>query len=234
METFEDVIVLQEIDTEITQIEHRAAHLPEAVAVRELEAEVAATNADRARNEAEVRALAETIESGERNVADLRKQIARLSTQLRTVISPREAEALQHEIVVLEQRISALDDDALAALERSEELDGVVRGLIEKSAGLSGRLDAAREALDAARVAVRAMFDDARLRRGDVAGRIDGQWLARYDERRAAHAGTAVARLVRATCGGCHLDLSPSEVEAVRRLSPTERECPNCARWLVV
>jgi len=34
-------------------------------------------------------------------------------------------------------------------------------------------------------------------------------------------------------CGGCHLDLSTSEVDLLKKETDENRECPNCARWLV-
>lgn len=234
MEILEELIGLQAIDTEVTQLLHRATHLPEAASVRTIEAELAALEADRNRAATEAGQLANTVEANERSVDELRKQIVRLNAQLRTVIAPREAEALQHEIAVLEGKISALDDEALVAIERSEELDAALATIGRSCDATSQRLNVARDELAVAQDAVRSALADARARRDDAAGRIDGGWLQQYDARRAAHAGTAVARLVRATCGGCHLDLSPSEVDAMRRLSPTERECPNCARWLVV
>lgn len=234
MEIFEELISLQAIDTEITQLLHRAANLPEAATVKGLEAELAGLEAERNRAATEAGELAKTVDANERGVNELRSQITRLNTQMRTVIAPREAEALQHEIAVLEAKISALDEEALLAIERSEEVDAVLKKIGESCQAVSLRLGAARDELSTAQDALRAALVDARTRRDAAVGRIDADWLQQYDSRRTAHAGTAVARLVRATCGGCHLDLSPSEVDAVRRLSPTERECPNCARWLVV
>lgn len=234
MEILEELIGLQEIDTEITQLLHRAANLPEAAVVKGIEAELAGLEAERSRAETEAGELANTVDANERGVRELRTQITRLNAQLRTVIAPREAEALQHEIAVLEGKISTLDDEALIAIERSEELDAARKAIGESCDATSLRLRTARNELTTAQDALRATLVDVRARRDAMADRIDVGWLQRYDARRAAHAGTAVARLVRATCGGCHLDLSPSEVDAVRRLSPVERECPNCARWLVV
>ncbi len=64
--------------------------------------------------------------------------------------------------------------------------------------------------------------------------RLDAGLVDRYERLRARHGGVAVARLEGARCGGCHLDLSTAEVEAVRAVEPgTFADCPNCGRLLV-
>jgi uncharacterized protein len=57
--------------------------------------------------------------------------------------------------------------------------------------------------------------------------------LARYDRLR-GQLGVAVARLVGHRCDGCHLDLSPGEVDIVKDAPADElAECPQCNRLLV-
>jgi predicted nucleic acid-binding Zn-ribbon protein len=137
-------------------------------------------------------------------------------------------------MAVIEAKISAIEDESLVALERSEELDTAVTRLEAEAATARAKVDEADNAHATALETVRIALAAVRDRRAQAATRLDPDWVARYERRRADHAGVAVARLVRATCGGCHIDLSTSEVEAVRRMEPTQRECPNCARWLVV
>jgi len=234
MESFDQLLELQALDTEIAQLEHKAAHLPEAAAFAEAKRVSANLRAELDRIEAEHRGLVAVIESNEAAVTDMRKQLDRLNAQMKTVIAPREAEALQHEMANFGEKISSVEDESLAALERSEELDSTLARLGSEIAVAGSSLDEAGRTLQAALAAVRDSLKDVSERRNATAATVDAQWLAQYERRRAAHGGVAVARLVRATCGGCHIDLSTSEVEAVRRDEPTQRECPNCARWLVI
>lgn len=234
MESFDQLLELQALDTEIAQLEHKAAHLPEAVAFAEAKRVSANLRTELDRVEAEHRGLVAVIESNEAAVTEMRKQLDRLNAQMKTVIAPREAEALQHEMANFAGKISSVEDESLAALERSEELDSTVTRLSSEIAAAGSSLDEAGRTLQAALAAVQGSLKDASERRNATAATVDAQWLAQYERRRASHGGVAVARLVRATCGGCHIDLSTSEVEAVRREVPTQRECPNCARWLVI
>ena len=234
MAVLEQLIELQALDNEITRLQHRLTHLPEAETFGAAQDRASVLIADSETALAESRSIAALVESTETAVAELRRQMDRLSGQLRTVIAPREAEALQHEIAVLNGRISDLEESALEAIERSDAVDVRIARLTTEIAGARAEVAHAAEALEAAQHDVLASIEEGKTQRAQVAATIDPGWVARYDGHRASHGGIAVARLERGRCGGCHLDLSTSEVEALRRLGPDERECPNCARWLVV
>ena len=234
MTVLEELLALQSIDTEIAQLEHRISHLPEADALRTAEQDATRIGADLRRVQDELARLGTLVETNEAAVADLRRQAERLNGQLRTVIAPREAEALQHEIKLLSERAAGIDDESLGAIEHSEELDGESRRLEANLSEANEVLAAAREAVAVATAVVAANLEDARGRRGAVAATLDPAIAGTYDAKRRDLAGVAVARLVRATCGGCHLDLSPTEVEFVKKQPADDRECPNCTRWLVV
>ena len=234
MEVFERLLELQTFDTEIAQLEHRAAHLPEAVALQDARRVVAGLDAELLRLHTESARFASEVAANESAVGDLRRQLERLNAQMKTVIAPREAEALQHEMVVIESKISSLEDESLAALERGEECDAEVVRIESEVVGAKNAVSSAEATLNVALEEVRNSLASVRERRSACAAAVDAGMIEQYERRRAAHGGVAVARLVRATCGGCHIDLSTSEVESVRRESPEQRECPNCARWLVV
>ena len=70
--------------------------------------------------------------------------------------------------------------------------------------------------------------------RADAVTRLDGGALADYERRRARLGGVAVAKLDGRRCGGCHLDLSTVELDAVKATPPGEyTDCPQCGRMLV-
>ena len=71
-------------------------------------------------------------------------------------------------------------------------------------------------------------------RRSDAAAIMSPSDLEEYDKRRKAFAGIAVAEIKHGVCGGCHMDISISELDAIKRLPPDAiAECPNCNRLLV-
>lgn len=224
---------LQRVDTAIDQATAARERLPER-----------RSHADAANELAHIRARRDDIRRGqmaqEVELADIESrssaldiQRARLDKQLKTVIAPREAEALQHEIQVLELERSALDDRGLLLLESSSEAD---RDLVELESQENRAVEVehgARRTLDAAVAAANASIDDLRRRRGELAATIDVGDLETYETLRRAHGGVAVTVIEHGMCAGCHMDLSVAELDAIKRRPASDVvECPNCNRLL--
>src|SRR4029450_10724154 len=103
------------------QLTARRARIPE---VEQLAAATAARDAWQGELDSAQRQLAlaeEAIAVAQRGGAALTTRPARLEAQLKTVIAPREAEALMHEIDTLKAEHGALDDRELAAMEEQAE-----------------------------------------------------------------------------------------------------------------
>ncbi len=142
----EELLALQAVDTTADQLTHRRSHLPEladATAAR-----AARADWERRRDEIgrQLDELTAEIDSAEHDTGLIDRHRDRLNAQLRTVIAPREAEALQHEIKTLSDRRSALDDRELSALEQQAELDDQRASHL----GLEPTVNAALEAAEAA------------------------------------------------------------------------------------
>jgi uncharacterized protein len=223
----DDLLELQRLDTTSDQLAYRRAHAPERESAR---AATAALTEHRRRRTAAVSREQELdlrIEALERDGEQLTAQRTRLEAQLKTVIAPREAEALMHELTTVAQRRDGLDDQELASLEEQSQLVDDIAGL---DAGLPAVEAAAREA-GSALAAVEAEID-AELAaiagsRSDLVARLYELLRSRFD-------GVAVARLDGTRCSGCHLDLAPTELAEVRGVGPGEfADCPQCGRLLV-
>ena len=94
-------------------------------------------------------------------------------------------------------------------------------------------LDAATAALDDVVGALDADATALRTQRADVVAAIDTAWITRYDRLRQQFGGVAIARLQHSHCSGCHMDLSPVELDQVRATPADElAECPQCGRLM--
>lgn len=228
------LLELQLIDSALDQLGHRRSRLPElaarAAAVQALnELERLITTADQ--SVADAVAL---INRTEHQASDLTVKRDRLDQQLKTVISPREAEALMHEIAHLNAQRGELDDHELAALE--EQAAGEQQG-----DQLRALLAAAHEQVAAAEHALSMVTADldreqAELTSGRAAAAADigPDALAIYERARRQFAGVAVAQLDGLRCQGCHLDMSRGEADIIRAMPADELpECPQCGRFLV-
>jgi predicted nucleic acid-binding Zn-ribbon protein len=230
----DDLVELQRIDSTVDQLSYRRANLPERAAAETVEAELKRVRGQIAELIARQRELNEAIEDAEQSGAELTRHRERLQGQLRTVTSPREAEALTHELDTLAARRDELDDGELANL---DEQARVVEDLAEAHRA-EVDIAAAAEAAAAELAATEATIDEQTAKltveRGDAATRFDPGVLTEYERRRARFGGVAVAKLDGRRCGGCFLDLSTVELAAVQATPPGEyADCPQCGRMLV-
>ena len=228
------LLALQLIDSGLEQIEHRRKRLPERAAHADAVAAARAIAARLTALDARFAAAEATIEHAEAESASLTTHRTRLEGQLKTVIAPREAEALMHEIDTLSQRRGEQDDIELAALEEIAVADAERHQATAEQTEQAGVVTATEAALADADAALDAERDELAGRRPDALAALTNAEVDLYDRMRRQYHGVAVAQLTGATCQGCHLDLSRAELDALRALPADEPgECPQCNRLLV-
>jgi hypothetical protein len=230
----DDLLALQHADTSIDQLTHRRAALPERAALSTAQADVTRAQKAVASIIARQRELTDSVEASELHGAELTKKRVRLEAQLKTVIAPREAEALMHELDTLAAERDALDDAELEALEEQSQLVDDLAAAHAAEPALASAMGSAAAALAAVEAEIDREIGELTVSRADVTSRLDGGVLADYERLRKHFGGVAVAHLDGRKCSGCHLDLSTSEFEQVRATPPGElSECPQCGRILV-
>lgn len=223
----------QQIDTASDQLRHRLANLPELEAARHSHRAMVEWEKRRSELRSRVDELAGIIEEAENESAEIDRHRTRLEAQMKTVIAVREAEALQHEISTLEERRRGLDDRELAALEEQAEVDDALVAHVADDSSLRQAVAHSDTALAAAQGDIERELAELDARRPSIRADIDGATLERYDRLRSQH-GVAVARLVGHRCDGCHMDLSPVEVDLVKDAPAGEpAACPQCDRILI-
>lgn len=234
MSVFEQVLAVQELDTSGDQLRTLLERLPERVVRQDADRAVAALAAERAALQRRAADLDVEVATAERDSATIDEHVERLNRQLKTIISPREAEALQNELATLAARRSDLDDVELAALETLGEIEVAEADADAREPALVAAAAAAAEGQAAAEAQIAAQLADIADRRAAAAGAVPADLLATYESMRTQYKGVAISRLQGAACGGCHLDLSRSELEAVKATPADEAaHCPNCDRWLI-
>lgn len=229
------LVVLQAIDTEADQLRHRSEHLPEREDNQRRAAAVADWENRRDAMLGRIEVLQATVESAERETERLEAARERLEAQLKTVIAPREAEALMNEIATLDAERDTAETAELEAMEEQTELEAQLEVHARDGVALARALDDAASALGSALSEIEASLAELDRRREDARAGIDAAMLARYDRVR-AHLGVAVATLEGKKCSGCHLDLSAAEIDAAREeAAATEgvTDCPQCGRILI-
>jgi predicted nucleic acid-binding Zn-ribbon protein len=230
----DDLLELQRLDTTADQLAHRRTRLPEREPAAAANAAVQQADRRRAGIRQRLDELDRAIEALEKEGRTLTAQRDRLQTQLKTVISPREAEALMSELDALHARHGALDDRELEHLEEQSALADELAALDAEEPNRRSIADAARDALAAAEAVIDGELDATQSARSTIAEGLDAGVLGQYQRLRERMGGVAVATLDGKRCTGCHLDLSASELDQVRATPPGElTDCPECGRILV-
>ena len=225
---------LQQLDIALRQLQRRLTKLPEAEALAAAEHRLADHQAAIATAGKQMSDAENTIETIEHESETLTVKRSRLEQQLKIVTETRQAEALNHEIEMLNAHRDELDDRELEAMEQQADAEERLRDLAADEDGVVAMKESAASQLAVARGAgadeeteLTAKYDAARAA-------LTGEEVALYDAQRARHDGIGIAKLVGLKCDGCHLDMSRAEVDGFKSLPPGELvDCPNCGRVLV-
>jgi predicted nucleic acid-binding Zn-ribbon protein len=225
---------LQALDTALAQLAHRRAHLPELAALAEREKRAAELSNELVDAQTRLSDIAGEQRRLENDVDTVRSRATRDEARLAAGGLPaRELESLQHEIATLARRQATLEDELLEVMERAEQAEADVRDASERQDALTTELRELEAARDAAFAEIDAAVAQRRPQRDTIAGELPGELLALY-ERARAQGGTGAALLRQRRCEACHIELSGSELAAVRNAAPDEVvRCDNCRAVLV-
>lgn len=226
---------LQHIDTDADQLRVRRERLPERADLAAWSDQVNAWERRRTELNDRLAELDAVIESAEKRNAELGADRDRLEAQLRTVIAPREAEALMHEIETVNGQRNDLDDAELAALEEQSTLDDERTAHLTREEALRSSFRIADDALGRACHDIDAELDGLADRREQALAGMAEADITRYTSVRNS-VGVAVAELKGHRCEGCHIDLSAAEVDTAKEDAAGTgfTDCPSCGRLLVV
>lgn len=223
-------------DTRLAQIAHRLRTLPEAATLAELQARSAQVRDQCVAAEVIAEDLGRDLERAEADVAQVRERQARDRSLMDTgaVNDPKQLQSIQVELDSLARRRSALEDAELEVMERVEGAQAAVAQLSAERDALQAQV---AEAAAAAAEATRVLEEEqaaVTADRADCAARIPDELMALYAKAGADHGGIGAAHLHRGRCEGCHLTMTPIDMEQIRAARSDEViRCEECRRILV-
>jgi uncharacterized protein len=230
------LLTVQDLDTSITQLEHRRAALVESSGLAAVERQLAALGAERADATARRGVLAATQKELEEQIAGLseRRRVVEERMYASTSSSGRDLQAMNDEVQHLTDRRAELEELELVAMLDQDPIDAELAGLQERVEPLEAQADDLRRVVAEGRTEIDAALGEAVGARAAAAALLPAALADRYETLRARLKGTGAARLVGSHCDGCHLELSSVEVEHIRALPPGEvATCEQCGRILV-
>jgi uncharacterized protein len=236
MNTLPDRLVeLQRIDTLSDQLTVQRERTPLRTALAEATTQMRGWEKRRAEMEARIEALTIEVEHDEEHGAELADHLARLERQLKTVIAPREAEALMHEIATLTTQRDELDIREIEAMEEEGTLESSLVAHLDAEPELRSAVDIATSELSAAVADIDTQLAALTGERIEVLAALPDTLITRY-ERARPQLGVVVSQLVGTKCTGCHLDLAAAEIDTARAEAADSgfTDCPQCGRILVI
>jgi predicted nucleic acid-binding Zn-ribbon protein len=227
---------LQEVDSTLDQLAHRLKNLPENATLAALAERRSDVSATHGQTQIEVDDLAREQRKADADVEQVkaRRQRDRDRIDGGLVSDPKQLQAMQHEVETLDRRISDLEDEELAVMERLEDAQARLDALVGELAQLEA--DGARvlEARDLAMVELSAKEGESRAERDKLASDIPAELLALYDKLRAQLGGVGVGVLRHGRCGGCQLNVGAADLARMAAAPSDEvMRCEECNRILV-
>jgi len=235
-EDLERLLVVQDLDTTITQLQHRRAALVETTGLAVAEAQLVALEVERVDAAARRGVLTATQKELEEQIGGIseRRDVVEKRMYAATGSSGRDLQAMNDEVRHLTERRAELEELELMSMLEQDPIDAELAALRERSEPLGTQAEELRGEVAAGEVEIDAALAEATAARSAEAALLSPALSERYETLRARLKGTGAARLIRSHCDGCHLELSSGEVEKIRALPPGEvATCEQCGRILV-
>lgn len=235
-DTLGHLLAVQDLDTSITQLQHRRDALAETIGLTAVEGELAALEVERADAEARRAALTATQKALEDQIGGITERRTAIEKRMyaATSSSGRDLQAMNDEVRHLTERRAELEELELVSMLEQDPVDAELRALRERMGPLEARGAELREQMAQDRLEIDAELAAAVGTRAAEAALLPTALSDRYETLRSRLKGTGAARLIKNRCDGCHLELSSVEVEKIRALPPGEVvTCDQCGRILV-
>jgi len=233
---YEQLLVVQELDTTMDQRRHRIAHHPLKAEIEAVDAQVV----DVAATVAEVEARQHDLQRDLKRLADEVAMIDEKRSQVDgrlydgSVTATKDLLALQDEAKMLLDRKSGIEDDELELMESLEEVDTELQPSVARREQLAAERQQLDESLTVDTAELEVDLVSIAEQRSDAESEVPAELLAHYERLRVDFGGVAVAKLVGSTCDGCHMTLSAVAIDQIKK-QPDDAvvTCDDCGRLLI-
>ncbi len=227
------LLELQEADTRLQQLSHRARTLPETAVLEQLAGESEALRRTLAERTGVLEDAQAELGRVESDVAVVEARITRDRERLEASSSVKDVQALEQELAALARRRDELEEIELVVMERVEEHEQALAATRDEVAALDARIAETSSARDAAAAAIERDRSRAAADRETIAGRVPDELLALYEKQRARY-GVGASHLRGGVSSASGVALNATDLNLVRAAAPDDvLLCPDSSAILV-
>ena len=229
------LLELQQVETAIDQLNHKAKSLPLAKELNAARTAVPIAENELVARKTAVADLQVLVKRADADVEQVRLRIERDSALVDGgTLSAKDLVNMQHELDTLKRRQATLEDEELevmaqveAAQKLVDEQEAILTELKERFNELNAEVSEILAEINAEKALKVTLSSEMR-------SEIDAELLKLYDKIRADHGGIGAAALSGKTCGGCRIEVSATDLAAINAASADEVvRCDECRRILV-
>ena len=231
----ERLLALQQLDSDLIQIEHKAVNLPSAKQFDEVTKELASKRDLLVAANTERDDIKHELTRAENDVEQVVTRIDRDEKRLASGQgAPKDLEKIQHELGSLAKRRTELEEVELEIMVRIEGVDSRVKVLEGQCRALEEQSNELKLKRDAEICELESIKKNTSESRSKLASIIDSELLALYEKIRVNSDGVGAAKLEANQCLGCHLTMNSAELVRVKSLPDDEIvRCEECRRILI-
>ncbi|RMF09788.1 MAG: hypothetical protein D6762_02865 [Candidatus Neomarinimicrobiota bacterium] len=229
MSAIDKLVELQEIDSQLQELEALLGNLPEKVAELKAEEERLTHSVTTQRNR--LKEIAVQLGKNELEIQSCRENIDKHKDQLSLVNSNRQYDAMMAEIEHLQSLLDQLETQNLELLEEKSEIETHLSSEEETLQSLSADLSERREKLEKRYAATAAEKEELLAAREAKVQEIDKPYLRQYDRVYQARDGLAVVPANGNACQGCGAVVPPQIMAEIKKGSRLH-SCDVCGRFL--
>ncbi|MFM8204867.1 MAG: zinc ribbon domain-containing protein [Actinomycetales bacterium] len=231
----DQLLAMQQIDSDIIQLEHRIKNLPLAAELDAASASLISSRNLLIAAETEKSDIKHELSKSEVDVEQVVSRIEKDEKRLAAGTgSPKELEQIQHELGSLAKRRSELEEVELEIMVRIEGLDEQIGSLTTEVSNWESEVARLKAQLDSELNELNTAKTRDIEARTELAKMVDTELLQLYEKIRSTSDGVGAARLVGDKCEGCHLTMNSAEVTRIKSLPDDELvRCEECRRILI-
>jgi len=227
----EQLLTLQEVDEQLLELERSKEYLPEMIENVKKEVVDAALNVETTGQKLEEARLKNR--QLEADLEGAQGDLSRYQSQMESIKTNREYDALTNEIETIKERIGFIEDEDILTL---NEIDELTTSLEEAKKRHELLARSNKDQLVTLEREMGAVEDKVQVKmdaRKNITVRITKTTLSVYERVRRGRGSPVVVALKKKACGACYKSQPPQRIQELRK-GITVINCDNCGRFLIL